>query len=101
MRLWHATRQIYDRLADSTQYTESVHLFPGKALHLCAHTQPLLPDEELPAMHCLQLIGEVAWSKVASARGIMSACQHPAEACPPLEHSSARGIAAAVLQREA
>eukprot|EP00891_Asterochloris_glomerata_P006077 jgi/Astpho2/6077/Aster-04024 len=28
VRLWHATRQIYDELADSTQYTESVHLFP-------------------------------------------------------------------------
>ena len=36
VRLWHATRHIYDRLADSTQYTESVHLFPGEAMLLCA-----------------------------------------------------------------
>ena len=51
VRLWHATRQIYDQLADSTQYTESVHLFPGEAtvsvcpaaLSCCCHMRGCMP----------------------------------------------------------
>ena len=44
-------------------------------------------------MHCLQLIGEAAGYKIhISQRGAMSACQHPAQACPPLPRIWSTGL---------